>query len=191
MARGFVLNKGRTRDILLMIALVGGALILPGGHRFVYSAIMKKLNSRLSPAERAINARRLKEIEARRLISIKDISGSKVEVTLTSAGKKLVKLYDIDQMQLPKPAKWDKKWRIVTYDIPATKRKASLALSHKFHVLGMFRIQRSIWVYPYDCKDDIDSLCAIFDINPNTNVCYFVSDAIPKEADAREHFNLP
>lgn len=185
-----MLDKGKTREVLLGIMLLGGGFMVPGASRFMYSRIAKRLAGTDSPAEQAIKARRLKELASRRLISVKPVGAHKVEVTLTGEGKKLVKLYQFDDLKLPKLSKWDKKWRVITYDIPVRQRKASLALSAKFHKLGMFRIQKSIWVYPYDCKDDIDAICAIFDINPDNHVLYLVSDKIPREADARKHFDL-
>jgi DNA-binding transcriptional regulator PaaX len=190
MARGYILDKGKPREILLAIAILGGAFMIPGAARAMYSLVARKIAGEDTPEERAIKARRLKELAQRRLITIRDISGSKIEVTLTGAGKKLVKLYELDNMKLPKPPKWDRRWRIITYDIPKKKQKASLALSRKFHELGMFRLQRSIWIYPHECKDDIDTVCAIFDINPDDYVLYLTSDRIPREADARKHFDM-
>jgi|GEM_PF-1063230 len=190
MARGYILNRGKTRDILLGFAALGGIIALPGASRFFYSELAKLLDGRDPAKERAIRARRLKDLANRRLISIRDISGSKVEVSLTGAGKKLVKLYELDKMELPKPPKWDKKWRVITYDIPQKNRKASMALSAKFHQLGMFRLQKSIWIYPHECRDEIDAICAIFELDPEEHVMYLVTDRIPRETDAREHFDL-
>ena len=174
----------------MALALLGGAFVMPGAARAIYSLIAKKIAGEDTPEERAIKARKLKELAERRLITIRDVSGDKVEVTLTGAGKKLVKLYELDDMQLPKPAKWDKKWRVITYDIPSKQRRAGLALSKKFHQLGMFRLQKSIWVYPYDCKDDIDAICAIFSVNSDNHVLYLISERIPREADVRKYFDL-
>lgn len=190
MARGYILDKGKTREILLSLAARSGMFKLPGAGRFFYKRIIEELAEKDSPEEQAIKARRLKEIAERRLITIRDISGDGVEVSLTSEGKKLVKLYKIDDMKLPKPPKWDKKWRIITYDIPMKKQRASLALSHKFHQLGMFRLQKSIWIYPHDCKDDIDSICAIFGVNADNHVLYLTSEKIPRESEVRRHFGM-
>jgi hypothetical protein len=190
MARGYILNRGMTREILLGIAAQSGIFKLPGAGRFFYRQIIREIAGKDSPVEQAIKARRLKEIADRRLITIRDIAGDKVEVTLTNEGRRLVKLYKIDDMKLPKPPKWDKKWRIITYDIPTKQRKASIALSAKFHQLGMFRLQKSIWIYPHDCKDDIDSICAIFGVNPDNHVLYLTSERIPRESEVRRHFEM-
>lgn len=190
MARGYVLNKGMTRQILLDVAARSGIFKLPGAGRFFYKRIAQEIAARESPNEQAIRARRIKQLANRRLITIRDINGGKVEVALTSTGKKLVKLYELDKMRLPESAKWDKKWRVIAYDIPIKKQKASSVLSHKFRQLNLFRLQKSIWIYPYDCKDEIDSICAIFDLNPDDYLMYLISEKIPREAEVRAYFNL-
>lgn len=184
------MDKGQTRDVLLAIAAVGAAFVMPGAARAIYSLVAKRIAGQDTPEERALKARKLKELAGRRLITIRDVSGDKVEVTLTSAGKKLVKLYKLDDMKLPKPPKWDKKWRVITYDISAKHRRASVALSCKFHDLGMFRLQKNIWVYPHECKDDIDSIFAIFGLNPDSSLLYLLSDRLPRESEVRRHFDM-
>ena len=67
-------------------------------------------------------------------------------------------------MKLKKQARWDNKWRIIIYDIPNDKKVARNALNGHMKKLGMYRIQKSVWVYPYKCKNEIDFITSIFEV---------------------------
>ena len=47
------------------------------------------------------------------------------------------------------------KWRVIIFDIPE-KEKMRLQISYLFKQSGLYRLQDSVWVYPYDCEDIID-----------------------------------
>lgn len=50
--------------------------------------------------------------------------------------------------------KWDKKWRIVIFDIEEKQKKTREALRYKLKELGFGMIQESVWVSPYDVITD-------------------------------------
>jgi hypothetical protein len=54
---------------------------------------------------------------------------------------------------------WDKKWRIITFDIPEKKRSARDATRYLLSKFDWFQIQKNIWVYPYACDDFYALLC--------------------------------
>ncbi|MEK7609235.1 MAG: hypothetical protein AAB476_02040, partial [Patescibacteria group bacterium] len=45
-------------------------------------------------------------------------------MVLTESGKKKVITFNIDTMEIKKPKTWDKKWRLVIFDIPEKKSTA-------------------------------------------------------------------
>ena len=58
-----------------------------------------------------------------------------------------------------KDAKWDKNFRIVMFDVPEEKKKIRDMLRRKLESIGFMQMQKSVFVYPFDCKEDIDSIC--------------------------------
>ena len=48
------------------------------------------------------------------------------------------------------PHSWDKKWRLVVFDIPEQKRKLRNYFRRYLVILGFGKVQRSIWISPYD-----------------------------------------
>ena len=61
-----------------------------------------------------------------------------------------------------KKEKWDGKWRMVAFDIPNTCRKGRNALRYRLKTGGFYELQESIFLYPYDCKREIDAIVNLF-----------------------------
>jgi DNA-binding transcriptional regulator PaaX len=53
---------------------------------------------------------------------------------------------------------WDGIWRVVIFDIPNHKRKLRDELRRGMRMYGFKLLQRSVWVYPYECDDFIELL---------------------------------
>lgn len=107
-------------------------------------------------------------------------------ITLTTFGKNKAKYYLAEKITIPVPEKWDKKWRIVAFDIPNNKKTARNILANKLKKLGFIRLQKSIFVFPYDCKKEVDYLKEIYQIKPYVQC--ILADQIDSEADLLNYF---
>jgi len=85
-------------------------------------------------------------------------------VRLTSAGKQKLKSYQLDNLRIVKPSRWDGKYRVIIFDIKEWKRSTRDKLRRWFAQLGLVRLQNSVWVYPYDCQEIITLLKANYHI---------------------------
>jgi len=47
---------------------------------------------------------------------------------------------------------WDKKWRMVVFDIPNSHRKGRDVLRYRLQKAGFSEVQESTFVYPFDCE---------------------------------------
>lgn len=70
-------------------------------------------------------------------------------LVLTDLGKMRLQKSTYENLKIPKPPKWDDRWRIVFFDIPEGKKSARNALSLKLKALGYQQLQKSIWIHPY------------------------------------------
>ena len=52
----------------------------------------------------------------------------------------------------------------------------------------MYRLQDSVWVYPYDCEDIIGLLKT--DIGVGKDLLYMIADEIENDRHLRENFGL-
>jgi len=82
-------------------------------------------------------------------------SDDKTIVRITRKGQQKLIEYSIDEMEIKKPEKWDRKWRMVIFDVPNKYKTARDALRKKLKEMGFYQLQKSVWVYPYPCFDEI------------------------------------
>jgi len=190
MAKSFSKKYGLTRDTLLKIAAAGGFIIAAGSSPYFLHAIARQFFKETVKKTIRARAKKLREMEKRKLISFQELGGGKVRIKLAHHGKTLVRLYNLEDMKLKIPKKWDASWRIIMYDIPSSKRKASDAFREKLTQLGLYKLQKSVWVSPYECLSEIEFLCAVFEINIDNCVLYFKTKEIPKEAEIKKNFEL-
>lgn len=83
----------------------------------------------------------------------KIIKDGKAYFELTGQGKdKIRRKYPLLYLQ---NTPWDKKWRIVIYDIEEKSKTVRDHLRRKLIELGFAQLQRSVWVSPHDFLQDI------------------------------------
>ncbi|OGI16846.1 MAG: CRISPR-associated endonuclease Cas2 [Candidatus Moranbacteria bacterium RIFCSPHIGHO2_02_FULL_40_12b] len=81
---------------------------------------------------------------------------------MTPEGRKWAGKYQIDDLKIKKPWHWDKKWRVLIFDIKEKQRSKREALRGKLKELGFYQIQKSVWVCPYEFKKEIAILRSFF-----------------------------
>ncbi len=176
-----------SKNILKYLAL-GGILTLamlsPIGGPKVAKSLLKFLKHKIKQIR--ASAYYLKK---RGLIEyIKDENGV-ITVKITDNGKKYLKKFDIDNMILNRPNKWDGKWRLVMFVIPEKHKKAREALRYKLKELDFLRLQDSVWVTPYPCDDEIRFLREIFNIPFNVDIVV-TDDLKHHEIKLKRYFKL-
>mgnify|MGYP000952307973 CR=1 FL=1 len=82
---------------------------------------------------------------------------------LTDKGKTRALTYNFEDMKINK-TKWDGKWRFIIFDIPEKFRGGRDALRDKIKKLGFFELQKSVFVLPYECRDEIEFIVEFFGI---------------------------
>jgi len=88
-----------------------------------------------------------------------------VRIALTEEGRKKAGKYQIDDLEIEKPKKWDKKWRVIIFDIPHQQDIKRNAFRRKLKELGFYPLQKSVWAHPFDCKEEIKLLREFFGLN--------------------------
>jgi len=139
-----------------------------------------------------INERYLRESIKRlyqsKLVDFKENSDGTVRLILSEKGKNKILKYDLDKIEITKPIRWDKLWRVVIFDIPEEENKGRGALRAKLKELGFYPLQKSVFIHPYECKDEIDFIVEIFELAPY--VRFMRVKDIDVEQDLKERFHL-
>lgn len=122
-----------------------------------------------------------------KMISLKENPDGSFEMLLSEKGKLKAINYHFEKTRIEPPG-WDKKWRIVVFDIPEKQRKGRDALREKLKNLGFRELQKSVFVFPYECYDEIEFLVEFFQLRKY--VRYGVLESIDNDLHLRKMFLL-
>jgi CRISPR-associated endonuclease Cas2 len=176
-------------DAILKSLIIGGmvssAVIAPNALRLGDSAL-KHLDKRERKRELE---RVLSYMKSRKFISYHELPDRQIEVQLTDKGKKRARKVKFDELEISKPKRWDKKWRLVMFDIPEKRRKSRSALSMKLKTLGFYQLQKSAWAHPYPCSFEVELIKQVFEIRDH-DIIFAEIDSIDHQFELLKHFRL-
>lgn len=177
-----------SRQKIALLLLTGTVLAVNRSPR-IHWRLIKALPKAWRAIDRRILRRVIEEFHKERLVDFKVDKNGVTTVVLTEWGQKCALRYKIDALAIPTPTRWDGKWRIVVFDIPEKCKKAREAFRSKIQELGFYQFQKSVWVYPYPCRDIIDFVLEIFEVR--SYVQYLEVTFMTHDAKLRLHFNFP
>lgn len=107
---------------------------------------------------------------------------------MTSKGEDILRKWQFTDFKLERPKKWDRKWRVIIFDIPEKKRKIRDQIRVLFRSAGFYLLQDSVWVYPYDCEDILTLLKS--ELGVGKDVLYMIVDELENDKHLRDFFDL-
>ncbi len=178
---------GVIQQKILLLLLSGLALGLSGSPK-AYFQIIKTAGKNWREIEKRALRRAIKGLYESKLINGKQNKDGSITIILTVEGKRKALTYQLDDMKIKKPSKWDKKWRVVLFDIPENRKRIREILRFHLKKLEFCELQKSVFVHPFDCKDEIDYLIEFYDIR--RFVRFVIADSIDNELHLKQKFNL-
>jgi len=112
-----------------------------------------------------------------------------IYISLTEEGRKKAGRFQVNNLQIKKPRRWDGFWRIIIFDIIQPQRIKREALRGFLRRLELYPLQKSVWVHPHNCKDEIKLLRDFFGLSEN-ELRMIVAKDIGNDREIRKHFNL-
>ena len=85
--------------------------------------------------------------------------------------------------------KWDKKWRVVIFDIPEELRSARKRLRGRLKHFGFFQLQKSVFVFPYPCEKELADICKSLKISNYVDILVAESPGF-QEDEIKKFFDL-
>ena len=172
----------------VLLLLSGGLALSLTRRPDTYFRIVKNIAKEWKKINERSLRESIKKLYQSKIIDYKENNNGTVELILTDAGKKKILLYDLEKLKIDKPPKWDNLWRLVIFDIPENKKQARMAMSSKLKELGFYPMQKSVFIHPYECKDEIDFVTELFNIVPY--VRFLRVKDIDIELDLKNRFHL-
>ncbi|MBZ1345039.1 MAG: hypothetical protein KY055_00090 [Candidatus Nealsonbacteria bacterium] len=118
-----------------------------------------------------------------------EIVKNQIYIHLTKEGKKLAGWMQIDALRIKRPKRWDGKWRLVIFDISQVKKFYREVFRGKLKELGFYPLQKSVWLYPFDCRDEIELLRSFFGLSKR-EMRLIVCEDIGGDKGLREYFKI-
>ncbi|MBI5913610.1 hypothetical protein HY839_04195 [Candidatus Azambacteria bacterium] len=141
---------------------------------------------------RRINQRSLRDAIRRlyqsKFVDYREHKDGIVTLVLSEEGERRALRYDPNNVRIVKPKRWDHLWRMVLFDIPERHKKGRDALAGKLKHIGFFQMQKSVFIYPYPCRDEIEFLAELFEIRPY--VRFVVAQETDIDLDLQERFKV-
>jgi phenylacetic acid degradation operon negative regulatory protein len=182
--------KGDYPDYREVLKLIGAGVVLTGVIMMPGLAkLLPKLEEPWSDFDISRLRQTLKRLKRRRAISIAE-NGDNVAIRLTRKGKEELFNYNLSQMRIRKSSKWDRKWRVVLFDVSDHKRAARDALRRKLIELDFYRLQESVFVSPYPCFEEIEFLRQNYGIADEVSFVLVDKFEDEEESFLRKFFNL-
>lgn len=184
-------EQSLTKTILLGLFMTGAIVVAASSPYFALrlpktiSGTLKKRKSFKGDREKFKNTFYYLK---RRGYLIVEKRGEQIYISLTEQGKKRAGKYQINDLRLEKPKKWDGLWRIVIFDVPELTRVKREALRGKLKELGFQIFQKSVWVHPYNCQKEIKLLREFFGLKANQLT--LIEGKIEEDTNLRKSFGL-
>ena len=134
-------------------------------------------------AERAVSA-----LYETKLLEAEEGKDGTITLILNEDGKRRALTYHIRYTKIKPTGFWDKKWRIIMYDIPEHEKGIRDAFRDHLTQLGIRKLQHSAGIYPFDCKNEVDFFIELLDIRKH--VRFIAADSIDDAAYWKRKFNL-
>lgn len=177
----------KVKDVLKLLAagVILTTVVLFPGIAAIAPLIDEEKRRRERKEWEMFNLRRLKQV-IKRLESQKEVEINNGIVKITDKGKKKVFKYDLENIELKR--KTDGRWRIIVYDIANLKKFQRELFRETLKRLKFLRLQKSVYITPFICDNEIEYLRQVFDIG--RDVLVFKVSEIENEKPYKRFFGI-
>lgn len=167
---------------------IGAAVVLAAANPYFGLRLIRGFNERNNKKSWRRFYASLLYLDRRGYVKILSNDDGRLKVKITRLGEGAIRKIDIETMHIEAPDQWDGKWRLVVFDVPNTKSKNRTNFTERLKSLGFIMVQKSVWAYPYECKDEVSVLRKFCEIDKY--VTYLEVVEVEDELNWRGKFNL-
>ncbi len=170
MRKGGVLDRlGPNQQKVLLLLFAGIGLSLTRTPK-QYFRILREVRDEWKKINKRSLEKAIYGLYKSKLVHERENTDGSLTMVLTDKGRRKAITFNMDNMKIKVPKIWDKKWRMVLFDIPDKHKKAREALRETLKRFGFYEYQESVLVYPYPCRYEIDFVVEYFDIRPDVRI---------------------
>lgn len=178
----------KVKDILTLLGVGGfiaASLLMPGLPK-ILTPSYKKQQERWGHFNKRILRANLKRMQKSGVIEESEQEGE-IFLKLTEKGKLKLLKYRLEDLVLNQN-NWDRKWRLVAYDIPKGKKNQAEAFRTLLKKMSFYQLQRSLWLTPYPCSNEIEFLKGLYNLTDHVTI--LTISKIEGESEYRSYFGI-
>lgn len=187
----FEKKYARVKDILKLVgagAFLAASVVMPNlplvlkpflNNRKDYE-VWKRFNIRYLK-------RTLRRLEQQKLVEFGEEEGMQV-IKITNGGRRRILKYGIDELAIEKPRSWDRKWRLVSYDVPTKLRSLCQVFREYLLAWGFYPLHKSVFLHAYPCENHIEFLREYLGIGEYVRI--FTVSKIENDKPFKEFFGV-
>ena len=126
-------------------------------------------------------------LELQKIVEIEEKHGIG-RVQLTEKGRKKLLQFGLEALRISKPNKWDRKWRLVLYDVYDSKKGVREKFRHYLKAAGFYPLQESVYLHAYHCEKEVEFLKYFLGISGEVRLV--VADFIENDTEYRKYFGV-
>ena len=182
-----VRRRGQIQKALLTTLLIGGMIAIGAAPRINILKLLGNKKRNQYRLKHQVNDALIR-LSRKGLVAFVIKEGRKF-ARLTPAGSQRLKLeQEKAVLLLQRKKRWDKRWRVIIFDIPERRRGVRSRLRAIMQECGFVRLQDSVWVYPHDCEDLTVLMKA--ELKTGSSILYMVVEKIENDAWLKKHFSI-
>lgn len=178
---------GHTGQKVLLLLLAGTVIGLATSPRGQFR-ILKSVQKDWERINRRALYQSIRNLYKSNLVDAKDNTDGTTTFILNKSGKQKALSYKLEEMKIPPMKKWDNKWRLIIFDIPEKYKKGRDALAKTLKNMGCYSFQKSVFIHPFECENEIDFVVEFFNLRPY--VRFIVAERIDNELHLKKLFKL-
>lgn len=180
-------NFGPIQQKTLLLLLGGVALGLSGSPTR-YFRILGAMRKEWNDISRRSLSRSIKGLYQSKLVTEKYRADGSVSLILTPEGRRRARIFQRKDIEVARPSQWDGQWRIVLFDIPEEKKSLRDVFRRHLQKIGFRELQKSVFIFPYECEREIDSLVRLYDAEQYFR--FILATKVNHERDLKKIFFL-
>ena len=115
-------------------------------------------------------------------------NGKSRRLVLTQKGKRLINKEALETLKPLRQSVWDKKWRMVMFDIPEEFKNRRDSFAAGLKCMGFMPIQKSCFVFPFPCFEEFEVLADFHHVRSFTT--FLTIESLEKSHALARHFKL-
>lgn len=169
--------------ILAAVGAVGMVFAFPGAAIGIGSIMLGKNSYSRWSTKKIVD-----QLARQKYVKVKENVDGTTTLYITKRGMTKALTYQLDLMKLTKAKYWDKKWRVVIFDIPDKYKYIRDIFRMRLVQLGLHKLQESVYVSPFRCFDEVEFLRELYGVA--FTVRYLLVDRIEDDSFLKQYFHL-